>query len=92
MKHIQNSQISIGKSILTYRFKNLNKKVREPKVSRLLPNVCDFQNENHTLGYGFKNLHEKHFSIDLNVLELTMVMSVPQKSLSMEPTMPTMLR
>ncbi len=36
----------------------------------------------------FPAQYEKHFSIDL----LTMVMSVPQKSLSMEPTMPTMLR
>jgi hypothetical protein len=30
-------------------FKNLKKKIRDPKVSRLLPNVCDFQKENHTL-------------------------------------------
>jgi hypothetical protein len=35
-------------------FKNLSKKISEPKVSRLLPNICDFLN--HTLGYGFKNL------------------------------------
>jgi hypothetical protein len=35
-------------------FKNLKKKIRDPKVSRLLPNVCDFPEENHTLGYGFK--------------------------------------
>ncbi len=27
-----------------------NKKICEPKVSILLPNVCDFQKENHTLG------------------------------------------
>jgi hypothetical protein len=32
------------------------KKIREPKFLRLLPNVCDFQKESHTLGYGFKNL------------------------------------
>jgi hypothetical protein len=37
-------------------FKNLKKKIREPTVSRLLPNVCDFQKENNTPGYGFKNL------------------------------------
>jgi hypothetical protein len=37
-------------------FKILKKKTREPKASRLLPNVCDFQKENHTLEYGFKNL------------------------------------
>jgi hypothetical protein len=30
-------------------FKNLKKKICEPKVSRLLPNVCDFQKENRTL-------------------------------------------
>jgi hypothetical protein len=35
-------------------FENLKKKIREPKVSRLLPNVCDFQKENHTLGYDLK--------------------------------------
>jgi hypothetical protein len=34
--------------------KNLNKKIREPKVSRLLPNVCDFRKENHTLGMDLK--------------------------------------
>jgi hypothetical protein len=49
MKHIQNNQKSIGKSI-PMDFKNLKKKIREPEVSRLLPNVCDFQKENHTLG------------------------------------------
>jgi hypothetical protein len=37
-------------------FKNLKKKILEPKGSRLLPNVCDFQKENYTLGYVFKNL------------------------------------
>jgi hypothetical protein len=36
--------------------KNLKKKIREPKASRVFPNVCDFQKENHTLVYGFKNL------------------------------------
>jgi hypothetical protein len=35
-------------------FKILKKKIHEPKVSRLLPNVCDLQKENHTLGYGSK--------------------------------------
>jgi hypothetical protein len=37
-------------------FKNLKKKIRGPKVSTLLPNVCDLQKENHTLGYGLENL------------------------------------
>jgi hypothetical protein len=30
-------------------------KIHAPKVSRLLPNVCDFQKENHTQKYGFNN-------------------------------------
>jgi hypothetical protein len=33
-------------------FKNLKEKIWEPKVLRLLPNVCDFQKDR----YGFKNL------------------------------------
>ncbi len=37
-------------------FKNLKKKMHEPKLLRLLSNVCDFHKENHTLEYGFKNL------------------------------------
>jgi hypothetical protein len=48
IKHIQINQKSEGKSI--------PKKICESKVLRLLPNVCCFQKENHTLGYGFKNL------------------------------------
>jgi hypothetical protein len=47
MKHIQNNQSSIGKSIPAYGF-------LKPKVSRLLPIVCDFRKENYTLWYGFK--------------------------------------
>jgi hypothetical protein len=35
-------------------FKNLKKKIREPKVLRLFQNVGDFQKESHTLEYGFK--------------------------------------
>ncbi len=42
-------QKSIGKSM---DFKNLKKKICEPKVLRLLPNVCDFRKENHTPGHG----------------------------------------
>jgi hypothetical protein len=37
-------------------FKNRKKKIREPKVSRLLPNVCDFQKEKQTLVYELENL------------------------------------
>jgi hypothetical protein len=37
-----NHQKSIGKSIPAYGFKKSQEKVCEPKVSRLLPNVCDF--------------------------------------------------
>ncbi len=54
------NQKSIGK-LLSYQpmnFKDLKKKSHEPKVLRLLLNVCDFQKEliPYTLGYGFKNL------------------------------------
>jgi hypothetical protein len=44
MKHNKNHQKSMGKSIP----ENLKK--------RLLPNVCDFQKETHSLWDGFKNL------------------------------------
>jgi hypothetical protein len=47
MKHIQNNQKSIGKSIPAYGLKNLKKKICETKVARLLPKVSDFQKENH---------------------------------------------
>jgi hypothetical protein len=43
-------------------FKNLKKKIREPKAGRLFPNVCDFQKETHILGYVYKNL-EKIYSL-----------------------------
>jgi hypothetical protein len=44
---------SIGKFTPAYGFKkNLKKKIREPKVSRLLPNLCDFHTKILTLGYG----------------------------------------
>jgi hypothetical protein len=47
MKQIPNSQKSKGKSIPAFRFfKNLKKKIREPKVSRLLPNLCDLHKKN----------------------------------------------
>jgi hypothetical protein len=56
VKHIQYNQKSIGKSIPAYEFKKSQEKICEPKVSRFLPNVCDFQKEKQTLGYEFKNL------------------------------------
>jgi hypothetical protein len=56
MKHIQNNQKSIGKSIPAYGFYKSQEKIQEPKDSRLMPNLCDFHKENHTLGYGFKSL------------------------------------
>jgi hypothetical protein len=31
-------------------------KIHEPKVSRLLPKLCDFQKKFHIIVYGFKNL------------------------------------
>jgi hypothetical protein len=36
-------------------FKILRKKPGTKSLENL-PNVCDFQKENHTLGFGFKNL------------------------------------
>jgi hypothetical protein len=41
-------------------YKILNKKLREPKVSRLLPNVWKFQKESHTLSYGLKIYRKSH--------------------------------
>ncbi len=49
-------------------FKNLKKKIGEPKVSRLLPNVCYFQKESNTLSYGFKKKNYRK-SIDGNPKE-----------------------
>jgi hypothetical protein len=58
MKHIQNNHKIIHRKTHTslWILKSSRKKNREQKVLRLLPNVCDFQTENHTLKYGFKNL------------------------------------
>jgi hypothetical protein len=61
--------------------KSLNKKICEPKVSRLLPNVCEFQKENHTQRYGFKNLKKIYslvygyvfFVISISVWYLTVL-------------------
>jgi hypothetical protein len=49
-----NNLKSIGKSIPVMDFKNLKKKIREPKVWRLLPNGFNFQTENQTLGIDLK--------------------------------------
>jgi hypothetical protein len=56
MKHIQNNQKYMKIHTSLWILKILRKKIRELKASTLLPNVCDFQKEIHTLGYGFKNL------------------------------------
>ncbi len=55
MKHIKTTKNPKENPYQPMDFKNLKKKIREPKVSRLLLNVCDFQ-KNHTLGFGFKNV------------------------------------
>jgi hypothetical protein len=52
MKHIQNNQKSIGKSISAYGFE----KSQEKNLRIRSLDVCDFQKENQTLGHGFKNL------------------------------------
>jgi hypothetical protein len=83
IEQIKNNQKSMKQSqqtIPAYGFlKILSKKSAKPKVSTLLPNVCDFQKENHTLGYGFKNLKKIYslaygffffvISISVNFLE-----------------------
>jgi hypothetical protein len=51
MKHIQNNQTSIRKSIPAYGFKKSQEKILRAKSL----DVCDFQKENHTLGFEFKN-------------------------------------
>jgi hypothetical protein len=52
IKHIQNSKNPKKNPYQPMDLKISRKKIRSPKVLRLLPNVCVFQNENHTLGYG----------------------------------------
>jgi hypothetical protein len=37
-------------------FENLKKKIHEPQVLRLLPNVCDFQKETITQGMDLKSI------------------------------------
>jgi hypothetical protein len=54
-------------------FQKSLKKISEPKVSRLLPNICDFLN--HTLGYGFKNL-KKIFSLGYGSLFFVISISI----------------
>jgi hypothetical protein len=70
MKHIRNNQKSKGKSspYQPLNFKNLKKKIGEPKVARLLPNVSYFQKESNTLRYRFKNKNYRK-SIDGNPKE-----------------------
>jgi hypothetical protein len=72
MEHIQNNQKPKGKSITGYDLKNLKEKIQELKVLRLLPNVCDFQKENHTLGYGFKNV-KKIYSLACGFYSLCLI-------------------
>jgi hypothetical protein len=56
LKDIQNNQKSIGKSIQPM---DSRKKICEPKVSRFLPDVCDFQKEN-PIPYGMDlKIHRK---------------------------------
>jgi hypothetical protein len=56
MKHIQNNQkIQLETPYQPMDVKILKKKIWEPKVLRLLPNVCDFQ-KNPTQGMDLKNL------------------------------------
>jgi hypothetical protein len=76
----------------------------KPKVSRPLPNVCDFQNKHHTLGYGFKNLSKIYslaywfifcaisISFSLNVMIGKQLFPSPSPTLSLFPfLLPSML-
>ncbi len=73
MKQIQTTKIH-RKSIPAYGFKKSQAKNLQPKVWVLLASVCDFQKENHTLGYGFKNL-SKIYSLAYGFLFF--VISIP---------------
>ncbi len=53
MNHIQNSQ-KIHTSL--WILKISRKKSANQKSLELLPNMYDLKKENHTLGYGFKNI------------------------------------
>jgi hypothetical protein len=53
MKQIQDNQKLIGKSI---QASGVLKISRKKSAKRQMPNVCDFQIENHTLGHGLKNI------------------------------------
>jgi hypothetical protein len=37
----------------------ISRKNLRTETLETLPNICDFQKENHTLGYGFKNLKKR---------------------------------
>ncbi len=62
-------------------FKNLKKKILEPKASKLLPKNCDFQNENHTLGYDLK-IYRKSIAYPL----LFKLWDFHLRTLPLEPT------
>jgi hypothetical protein len=47
--------------------KNLKKKIRKPNVFRLMPNVRNFQTENHTPGYG---IYRKSISQEMDFYSL----------------------
>jgi hypothetical protein len=45
------------KSYQPMDFKNLEKKIREPKVSRLLPNLCDFHKISYLRVWIYKSIN-----------------------------------
>jgi hypothetical protein len=53
MKQIHNSQKSIGNPYQPMDFLNPEKKMCEPKIYRLLPNICDLHTKIHRLAYRF---------------------------------------
>jgi hypothetical protein len=77
MKHMETYQKSIGKSSpAMFSFdsedmdlENPRQKIREQKFWRLLPNVCNFQKENHTLRYGFQ-IYRKYIAYPMDFYSL----------------------
>ncbi len=60
MKHIQNNQKSMGKSITAFGILKISrKKIRETKVLRLLPNVCDFHRRPRRVVHACKKKSKK---------------------------------
>jgi len=67
MKHIQNNQKSIGKTIPAYGF--LKSQERNLHTKRLLLNVCDFQKETIPQGMDLK-VYRKSVALPMEIYSL----------------------